>query len=92
MTARPTVPPMRRKGPPDALIPTTAPEPAAAGPRHVKVTSYMPPGMVADLDELRAELRRQGITADRGALIRAAIAYASADPATWRQYIRQEAS
>lgn len=76
MSARPTVPAMRRKGPADVLFSGAAEQPAAE-PRHVKVAHYMPPGMVADLDDLRAKLRRQdGVTVDRGALIRAAITMA----------------
>lgn len=58
--------------------------------KHVKVTSYMPPGMLADLDVFRAELRRSGVNADRGALIRAAILLAQADPVAWTQAIESE--
>jgi hypothetical protein len=59
-------------------------------PRHVKVTVYMPPGTQADLDVLRAERRREGITVDRGAVIRAAIAVAKAHPGAWHRAIEQE--
>lgn len=59
-------------------------------PRHVKVTVYMPPGTQADLDVLRAELRRTGITVDRGAVIRAAIAVAQAHPEAWTRAIENE--
>lgn len=49
--------------------------------RHVRVTVYMPPGMVADLDALRADmLRRSGINVDRGRLIRAAVLLGMDDP------------
>ena len=86
-TSRQPIPGMRRK-PADILF-SGAPEPAAAGPKHVKVAHYMPPGMVADLDELRAELKRDGLTVDRGALIRAAIAMAQADPIEWTRQVRE---
>jgi hypothetical protein len=59
-------------------------------PKHVKVTSYMPPGTLADLDVLRAELRRNGTNVDRGAVIRAAIAVAQAHPEAWTRAIENE--
>lgn len=59
-------------------------------PRHVKVSVYMPPGTQADLDLLRAELRRTGVNVDRGAVIRAAIAVAQTRPTAWHKAIEEE--
>lgn len=59
-------------------------------PRHVKVTMYMPPGMLADLDVLRAELMRDGLNVDRGQLIRAAIKVASEDQSVWNRALRED--
>lgn len=63
---------------------------ATAPPKHVKVTMYMPPGMLADLDMLRAELMRDGLNVDRGQVIRAAIEVASSDPAAWNRALRKD--
>lgn len=54
-----------------------------APPKHTKVTVYMPPDMLADLDALRAELTRDGFGVDRGQMVRAAIRVAEADPMAW---------
>lgn len=59
-------------------------------PKHVKVTMYMPPGMLADLDVFRAELVRDGLNVDRGELIRAAINVASIDPVAWTRALRED--
>lgn len=63
---------------------------AAAPPRHVKVTMYMPPDMLADLDVLRAELMRDGVSVDRGQMIRAAIRMAHGDPVAWNRALRED--
>jgi hypothetical protein len=59
-------------------------------PRHVKVTMYMPPGMLADLDVLRAELVREGLNVDRGALIRAAIQVATGCMEEWTSVLKED--
>lgn len=59
-------------------------------PKHVKVTMYMPPGMLADLDVFRAELRRDGVNVDRGQVIRAAIKVANHDAVAWTAAIRED--
>lgn len=66
------------------------PQQAVSGPKHVKVTIYMSPDMVADLDEKRAELRRDGDPVDRGRLVRAAIRVAQQHSADWVEQATKE--
>lgn len=62
-------------------------QPVAEPLKHVKVTYYMPPGMVADLDELRVELQRLGVRVDRGQLVRAAVKLAQKDVQEWSRLV-----
>jgi len=80
MTARPAVPPMRRRRPADELF-EPVPEPAPAPPAKMRGTMvYLPASMVADLDRVRLEARlKYDQPIDRSALIRAAIRLALAD-------------
>lgn len=73
------------------LIPT-APDPAPEAPKNVKVMVYLPPGMVDMLDQLRIDLRREGLTVDRSALIRAAIRRATANETDWGYWLGEEVS
>jgi hypothetical protein len=50
--------------------PEPAPTPEPATPRHVKITVYLPEALLADVDEYRAALRRDGVRVDRGRVIR----------------------
>ncbi len=76
------------------LIPPAdaAPEQLAAAPKHVKVTVYMPAELVADLDAMRADLLRLGQRADRGMVMRAAIAMGKENPTEWGSRVMREAS
>lgn len=58
--------------------------------KHVKVTLYMPPSMVAELDDLRADLRRAGAVVDRGRMIRAAIRVAKQRQTVWASLMHEE--
>jgi hypothetical protein len=60
----------RRTAAPAAAPAAPAPEPEA--PKHVKITVYLPEALLADIDEYRAALRREGIRVDRGRLLREA--------------------
>lgn len=71
MSKHEPVPALRRARANPLFSDTSKPE--RVEPKHVKVTVYMPPEMVAGLDGLRASLRGEGVTVDRGALIRACI-------------------
>lgn len=88
MARRQTVPPA------DVMFSSSGtragPQQPAEGPKHVKVTIYMPPDMVADLDEKRAELRRNGEPVDRGRLVRAAIRTAQQHGADWVEHTTKE--
>lgn len=62
----------------------TAPAPNA------KITVYMPPDMVADLDWMRSEMVRSGRGLDRGRMVRSAIRVAAEHPDEWRAEMAAE--
>lgn len=82
MSTHPTVPPLRRRTPPETIVPTHEPAPAKA-PKNQKVMLYLPPKMLDDLDDMRLDARRElSRRVDRSELIRACIRlamYASPD-------------
>jgi len=51
---------------------------------YSKITVYMPPEMIAELDEMRSKFRRQGKAVDRGRLVRDCIRAALPDLAPQR--------
>lgn len=89
-TRSPAVPPMRPKRPVDDLFSDTS-RPAPAPEKNQQVMVYMQPGMVADLDDMRTDLRRRdGIRIDRSALVRAAIRLARSNPDLWANEARED--
>lgn len=92
MSTHPTVPPLRRRTTPEAVVPTTEP-PAPPAPKNTKVMVYLPGDMVADVDDMRGTLRRQdAVVVDRSAAVRAAIRFAQAHAEDWIVEIMREAS
>lgn len=84
MTTRPSVPPIRRSRENPLFSDTSTPEPAAAPVKNRQVMVYMQPGMLADLDKMRAEVAaRTGRSLDRSALVRAALRIAAEDDDRW---------
>lgn len=80
MTAHPTVPPLRRRTPPETIVPTHEPTPAKAAPKHSKIMLYLPPDMLDNLDDFLIDARREhGRRVDRSELIRACIELAYND-------------
>lgn len=78
MSAHPTVPPLRRSGPPEVLVPTH--EPPKPTPKNTKVMLYLPLAMLENLDDFAIDARRElGRRIDRSALIRACIELAYND-------------
>lgn len=80
MSARPSVPPIRRGRVENPVFQdTSTPEPAVPA-KNRQVMVYLPPGMVADMADVLADSLRRGHRVDRSALVRAAIRMALANP------------
>lgn len=73
-----------RMAPADVLFGTgraaaRAPAAPPAAAKNIKVAVYLPPQLLDDVDELRLDLRRRGVTVDRSALIAEALRLAVHD-------------
>ena len=55
-----------------------------------KITVYMPPDMIADLDWMRSEMVRGGRNLDRGRMVRAAIRVAASHSDEWHEEMEAE--